>query len=157
MKSQSLKFAVIAVVLAVAPVTAQEQQDTINLTQPGMRSPVLAAVLEAPPWIPLLGHWYAGDVKRGILPGVVRMGGLSVAMGTAVECLFSCSDTANFVGGAGFGVFLSGWIWGMASAYRTASDRNQAIRTRDMPVQISYGIRPSKRRLEFHATLRLRR
>lgn len=136
MKSQSFKFAVIAVVLAAAPVTAQEQQDTIDLTQPGMRSPPAAAVLEV---VPLLGHWYAGDVKRGILPAGLRMGGAAVAglSGCDLVDLSPCSEELFL---AGLGVGLGGWIWSMVSAYRTASDRNQAIRTRNMPVQINYNV-----------------
>ena len=155
----TFKLAVVALVLAAGPVAAQEKRDTTHPMQEDMRSPGLALVLEG--WIVIapVGHWYAGDVKRGLLPTAVKLGGIplllmcvDMAGGSAV-----CSATEEAVSGLGALMFVGGWIWGMASAYRTASDRNQAIRTRDGPVEMSYGIRPSRRRLEFTATLRLRR
>jgi len=138
-----LRIASIALILAAGPAAAQESQDTIDLTQASMRSPVLALVLEAPPVPPLLGHWYAGDVERGLLPLAVSLGGL----GLGIMChdflgsSAGCSDAQETIVTLGLLTFVGGWIWRMASAYRTASDRNQAIRrARDGAVAMSCGI-----------------
>jgi len=155
-----LRLAAIALILAAGPVAAQENQDTIDLIQASMRSPALAIVLEAPPVPPLLGHWYAGDVKRGLLPVAVSLGGLGLGMmcHDFVGSSAGCSDAQETIATLGLLTFVGGWIWRMASAYRTASDRNQAIRrARDGAVEMSCGIRSSESRLEFGATLRFRR
>ena len=89
--------AIVAMVLCMAgPLAAQE--DTVDQVQDGMKSPGIALLLEAHPFIPLIGHWYAGDVKRGILPTVVNLGGLPLA----VMCLdiigdSGCSDTKDMI------------------------------------------------------------
>ena len=153
----SFKLAVTALVLVAGPLAAQEEQDTVDLMQAATRSPVLAAALEG--WLLLpVGHWYAGDVKRGLLPTVVKLGALPLAF----QCVdlaggsASCSDTREKIAAVGAFAFVGGWVWGMVSAYRTASDRNEAIRTRFGSVEVRYGIRPATSRLEFGATLRLR-
>lgn len=153
------KGVMVAMVLCMAgPVAAQEIQDTVDQVQDGMKSPGVALLLEAHPFIPLLGHWYAGDVKRGILPTVVNLGGLPLAL----MCLdiigdSGCSDTQDMISAAGAIAFFAGWAWRMSSAHGTASDRNQAIRARDGSLEISYGIMPVGDRIEFGATLRLKR
>ena len=61
------KGVMVALVLCMAgPLAAQEIQDTVDQVQNGMKPPGIALLLEAHPVIPLLGHWYAGDLKRGI-------------------------------------------------------------------------------------------
>ena len=154
----TFKLAATALVLAAGPLAAQEERDTVDLTQTAMRSPALAAALEG--WLIVLpvGHWYAGDVKRGLLPIAVKLGGVAMATacldlagGTAV-----CSDTQETIAGLGALALVGGWVWGMVSAYRTASDRNESIRTRFGSVEVNYGIRPTTSRLEFGATLGFR-
>ena len=154
-----VKGVMVAIVLCMAePVAAQEIQDTADQVQDGMKSPGIALLLEAHPIIPLLGHWYAGDVKRGVLPTVVNLGGLPLAF-VCLDILgdSGCSDTQTMISVAGAIAFFVGWGWRMYSAYATASDRNQAIRARDGSVDISYGILPVGDRIEFGATLRLKR
>ncbi len=150
-------FAIALVLAAGSPVAAQEEQDTVDLMQAATRSPALAAVLEGLVWPLPVGHWYAGDMKRGLLPKAVELGGIPLMLMCAdIIGTADCSDTQETVSGLGAVMFLGGWVWGMVSAYRTASDRNEAIRTRFGSVEVSYGIRPTTSRFEFGATLHLR-
>ena len=68
-----------------------------------------------------------------------------------------CSETRDLISAAGAIAFFAGWVSRMFSAYGTASDRNQAIRAGDGSLEISYGILPVGDRIEFGATLRLKR
>ena len=155
----TFKLAATALVLAAGPLAAQEERDTVDL-MPATRSPALAAVLEGWLWPTPVGHWYAGDVKRGLIPLAVRLGGFSLALwGLYLEDASGRPYDSAEIRIAGLGSLMllgGGWVWGMVSAYRTASDRNEAIRTRFGSVEVSYGIRPTTSRLEFGATLRFR-
>ena len=108
---------------------AAAQPDTVYVVPTSLRSPALAAILEVHPVIPLVGHWYAGDVKRGILPTVVNIGGIPLAL-MCLDLLggnAGCSDARENLAAAGALAFFAGWAWRMVSAHNTAKDRNRMI------------------------------
>ncbi len=86
-------------------------------------------------WVaPVVGHAYAGDAKRGILPGVVTVGGLATFI-AGIRCDSMCAvsgDTANNEGlaWAGLAALVVGRTWGFISAYQTAQDHNAEVRRR---------------------------
>jgi len=85
-------------------------------------------------WIPVLGHAYAGDARRGVVPAVITLGGVGMIVvavagldpatqyGTGLQLVFS-----------GLGVAAIGKIWGMVSAVDTALDYNRRLRERVSP------------------------
>ena len=90
--------------------------------QEGRKSGAAAFGLEL--IVPTLGHAYAGDWKRGVLPAVFSVGGY--------VGLLAQADDDGFVGdGAGaylaLGALLGGRIWGLVSAVGTANDHNRSL------------------------------
>ena len=137
----------IAGAVPAAPVAAQA--DTAYVAQTPLRSPALAAIFEVHPFIPLLGHWYAGDVKRGLLPTVVNIGGLPLAfrclnlMGSGWSS--ACSDTEETLAAVGALAFFGGWVWRMVSAHNTAKDQNRIITERQATTSLFVGPLPQRR------------
>ena len=80
-----------------------------------------AAGLEA--LIPILGHAYVGDARRGLLPRAVSGGGLALVIVGAGEI-----DTSLM--SMGWLTYLGGRVWGVVSALEAARDHNIAVRTR---------------------------
>ena len=141
----------IALVLAVAAVLvvsgtgfAQEAPHrSVSAVAPqssGEKSEAAAIGLEL--ILPVLGHAYAGDAKRGILPAVVHVAGFATLILVAVENigdfplgdLFSESEEENSGGNGldarmyvGLAAFLGGKVWGVVSAARTARDYNRSL------------------------------
>lgn len=83
------------------------------------KSSAVAAGLEI--IVPILGHGYAGNAKRGILPAILRVGG-GVARGLAGD-----DDDKETQAGIGAVAFLGGTIWGIVSAVRTANEHNRSL------------------------------
>lgn len=71
--------------------------------------------------VPILGHGYAGNAKRGILPAILRVGG-AVALAAAGDD--EDKETQAAIGGL---AFLGGSIWGIVSAVRTANEHNRSL------------------------------
>ncbi|MFK7849221.1 MAG: hypothetical protein AB8G77_28290 [Rhodothermales bacterium] len=70
-------------------------------------------------WLfPTAGHLYAGNWKQGVLPNVARIGGL-VIFAKGLEKQGSDVQTLGLV------VSLSGTIWALVSAGRTAKKYNE--------------------------------
>lgn len=74
--------------------------------------------------LPIVGHAYAGNARRGILPAVFYVGGF-------VGLLAQAGDDGFIESGAGayaaLGALLGGRIWGLVSAVRTANDHNRSL------------------------------
>ncbi len=134
----------IAGAVPAAPLAAQA--DTVHVAQVPLRSPALAAIFEVHPFIPLLGHWYAGDVKRGLLPTVVNIGGFVLL----VRCVnlggdSHCSDTGDNIAMVGALAGVSGWVWRMVSAANTAKDQNRLITERQATTSLFVEPLPQRR------------
>lgn len=109
--------------------SAQDQDARLEY-QARSRDPLFAGVAE---WIlPVVGHAYAGDASRGLLPNLVAFGGL--AAGLAVcglvdnEC-FEEGWTGNVLG-LGLLTLVAGRAWAVVSAVNTARDTNALFRER---------------------------
>ncbi len=89
-----------------------------------------AAVIEA--LVPVLGHAYAGDARRGLLPAGISAAGFVLLIAGSAEL-----DT----GMASLGAlgYLGGRIWGIVSAYQTAKDHNASLRQR-LGVSVGPGV-----------------
>ena len=85
------------------------------------KSGAVAAGLEIV--LPILGHGYAGNARRGILPAVLRVGGV-VAFYSQVEDGFVPSNGVVY---GGLAAVIGGTIWGIVSAVRTANDYNRSL------------------------------
>lgn len=94
------------------PLLAQEDQ--------GRKDPFVAAGLEVV--LPILGHAYAGNAKRGILPNAVSLGGF-IGIAARID-IFGEPETLDYVL---VGAFLGGRVWAIVSAARTASDHNRSL------------------------------
>lgn len=84
------------------------------------KNPYVAAGLEF--LLPILGHAYAGNAKRGILPTVVFVGGF-VGMVARID-IFAEADALDYLL---LGAFVGGRIWGIASAAMTANEHNRSL------------------------------
>jgi len=89
------------------------------------KSEALSGILEA--CIPLVGHAYVGDVKRGFVPAAVSVGGLALA----IIAPFSGSEGSIVaLGSIGWLAYLGGRVWGVVSAINTANDYNANLRNK---------------------------
>ena len=73
--------------------------------------------------IPIVGHAYAGDAGRGVIPAVVSVGGIVVLVAGA-------SDLNATVATLGYLAYLGGRIWGIVSAVNTAEDYNSNLKNK---------------------------
>ncbi|MHB8931074.1 MAG: hypothetical protein ACYC5R_10815 [Melioribacteraceae bacterium] len=73
--------------------------------------------------IPVVGHAYAGDAGRGVIPAVVSVGGL-------VVLVVGASDLNAGVATVGYLAYLGGRIWGIVSAVNTAEDYNSNLKSK---------------------------
>ena len=96
------------------PLFAQQEQ--------GRKDPFVAAGLELV--LPILGHAYAGNAKRGILPNAVSLGGF-VGLVARIDPLGS--SEADALDYALLAAFLGGRIWAIVSAAGTANDHNRSL------------------------------
>lgn len=96
-----------------------QTQNNWDIYNAEKKSEVIAAVLEAA--IPVVGHAYAGDANRGIVPALISAGGI-VLMFVSVESL----SLSGY--GLGLVVYLGGRIYGVVSAIQTAEDYNKKLK-----------------------------
>jgi hypothetical protein len=127
--------------LATAPTAAAAQEDTTSVAlrifqyDTEKKSSTVAVVLNL---IPPLGHGYAGNVKRGLIPAAVAYGGLIVAISVQGECVqvdifgicarYENEDSAVYT--AASIAMLVGYTWGMIDAYHTVRTHNRQLRER---------------------------
>ena len=128
---------------------------TTSLTEPLLplveerKSPFAAFGLELV--FPILGHGYAGNGKRGVLPAAVHVGGFVAMLALDLDAdptvptaqLDSRCQRTTASGPGGFtsktickasgafwvavGAFVGGRIWGLVSAVRTANEHNRSV------------------------------
>ncbi|WP_419938233.1 hypothetical protein [Candidatus Palauibacter sp.] len=118
----------------------------------GQKSAAVAGVLEL--FVPFVGHAYAGDVGAGLLPGVVRIGGLGLAFVGAG--IFAEDVLAGVVEGevdesgglglaaAGFLAYTVGTIWGTVSAVSTANRHNARLQESGGLENVGLTVRPTR-------------
>jgi hypothetical protein len=98
---------------------AQTSSDAWSKYNSDKKSELTAGVLE---WlIPIVGHAYAEDAERGLLPAGVSVGGLVLIFASGGETGLL---TVGLLG------YLIGRIWGIVSAVETASDFNSNLKTK---------------------------
>lgn len=73
--------------------------------------------------VPVVGHAYAGDAGRGVVPAIVSVGGLVVLIAGA-------SDLDATVATLGYLAYLGGRIWGIVSAVNTAENYNANLKSK---------------------------
>lgn len=125
---------ILVFVVGVPTVGAQTNEAAVRYAEQ-KKEPWAAVGLE---WlVPVVGHAYAGDAKRGLLPAAVSVGGIVVAVAGPKSCETETSagvvwEYCEAGSGAIIGalVFVGGRIWGMVSASRTANEFNRDLRDR---------------------------
>ena len=90
------------------------------------KSELTAGLLEA--LIPIVGHAYAGNATKGIIPLVVSVGGIAAMIvgGSNSSSLTTTTSTVAI----GALAYLGGRIWGIISAVNTASDYNAKLKSK---------------------------
>lgn len=109
-------------------IAQQSQGEAWNRYQAEKKSQLTAGVLEA--LVPVVGHAYAGDAGRGVIPAVVSVGGLVIMIAGAGE-LDVTVITLGYLG------YLGGRVWGIVSAVQTADDYNRKLKQ-----QLKLSLRP---------------
>lgn len=113
-------LAAAAALLLTAPLAAQTTDDANwEAYNDQKRNAWLATGIEA--LVPTVGHAYAGNWKRGLLPAAVGIGGYAVAFSVLDSCEGECTDSQNSQIGLAALVGIGGNIWGLISAYDTAA------------------------------------
>lgn len=132
---------------------AQQQPSADDMDDAGWRNEWIAVGLEF--YLPTVGHAYAGDWKRGIMPAALRTIGLAGALyAYSTDCYSDDSFCGWGLGVGGTVAFFSGWVWSCVSAHRTARDWNRSLRER-LGIETSLMIRPVRAdRFEVVAGLR---
>lgn len=115
-----------AVMFGLAQDVQAQQQSTTDMNTYYMynmekKSEAVAVLGELA--FPLLGHLYAGDPERGLIPAAVSLGGIAVMMAGGAD-LNAGMMTLGMLG------YLGGRGWGVYSAYQTADDHNLSLRQR---------------------------
>ena len=117
MKKAFLLF--IFITFLSADLFAQSSTDAWTKYNAEKKSELAAGVLE---WlIPVVGHAYASDAERGLLPAGVSVGGLVLIFASGGE---SGLITVGLLG------YLVGRIWGIVSAVQTAEDFNNNLKSK---------------------------
>ena len=78
---------------------------------------------------PLAGHIYAGDISKGLAPGLTYAVGVVTVMQGIEETdfFFGTSDGRGKIR-AGFLIAAAGKLWGIISAYKVATAHNEQIK-----------------------------
>lgn len=92
------------------------------------KSELLAGGLEA--LIPIVGHAYVGDAKRGVVPALVSAGGIALLLIGSTATLESGGTLTGYatVITLGYLVYLGGRIWGVVSAVNAAQEYNSNLK-----------------------------
>ena len=127
----SMVLLVLVPLTTAEPLTAQELAST---TEPGVdhhdhRAPVMAGALDF--FLPTLGYAYAGDWRRGLLPGGVRIVGVGLIVHglskATVDGLFGGDADCGSQCSLGLGMVVVGTVWGTVGAARTAHLHNRNV------------------------------
>ena len=140
---QRLALLVLLLLPTASAAQSGEQPAVPETDEPQVQEPVkhegLAFYLELA--VPVLGHVYAGDAIRGVVPAVVGLGGVGMIV-AGDSLLDSATGWDEFLeAGAlwilGIAAAVGGKIWGLASAVDTARDHNRQLR---QPVSPTLGL-----------------
>ncbi len=131
--------------LAVAPgARAQDRpqapnEDASQVVVISERSPVLAGALEVFT-LPTIGYAYAGNWRRGIPSGLVRLGGLGLILSQQFTTL---GDPPPCRGRCVAGAVIFGWgtIWALIDVVGTTKRENQKQRERAVEVAVLPNVR----------------
>ena len=133
------------VLLTPTPGFAQEAE-----APPGRKDPIIAFTIELV--LPVLGHVYAGDARRGIAPAAVHVAGyglIGYGVSRALDCLLCGSgsgddDTDRVIISIGLAAAVVGKVWGLVSVAGTVRDRNASLVVEPTPNrQVGAGIKVS--------------
>ncbi len=126
-------LALVLVLLAPVPGFAQDAE-----APPGRKDPIIAFALEAV--VPVLGHAYAGDARRGIAPAAVHVAGYGLLLyGVNEEFEDGDGRPLMIVGLAAAAV---GKVWGLVSVAATVRERNASLVVEPAPDRgVAVGIR----------------
>ena len=81
--------------------------------------------------VPIVGHAYAGDASRGVLPTLVSVGGLGlyiIGVSSAISGDLSNVSSGFSTASLGLLIYFGGRVWGIVSAVQTAQDHNNALK-----------------------------
>lgn len=132
MKTYLLTMILLIVVVSVSSARqGPDQSQAWNKYQAEKKSELTAGVLEA--LIPVVGHAYAGDAGRGVIPAIVSVGGLVVMIAGAGN-LDATVISLGYLG------YLGGRVWGIVSAVQTAEDFNVRLKQQ---MKLSIRMRPT--------------
>jgi len=126
----------IAIVWILATKICLAQTDTTDRSV-DLRSPILAGYKE---WtLPFSGYAYGGDWRKGIVPNILRIGGVAaICVGVAGERLNPVTFTTGFaVGGVGT-------IWAVTGAVMVTKHRNALINSNGAEIKLSLGVNSSQ-------------
>lgn len=98
--------------------------DTATVDQ-ALKSPLLAGILEYA--VPIAGHAYAGNWKRGIAPGLLRLGAVAL-LAPAFDC--PCESSVEALAETGLLLGAVSIVWGVTSAVTTTQKHNERVRRR---------------------------
>ncbi|MEW6507330.1 MAG: hypothetical protein AB1432_06235 [Bacteroidota bacterium] len=119
MKKSISIFCLVCLFLITSNLSAQTSSDAWTKFNAEKKSELVAGVLE---WlIPIVGHAYAEDAQRGLLPAGVSLGGLVLVFASGGE---TGLITVGVLG------YLVGRIWGIVSAVETATDFNKSLKSK---------------------------
>lgn len=133
-----IKLLAICCLLACASLTRHSNaQSSDSLAIDSYKSPALSAALE---WaVPTLGYAYAGRWRKGVLPSVLRIGGVVL-----IVCAYTGQETIPnpYIAGEVMGVI--GTVWAMTGAAHTAKQTNEWIRNANVrfSLALDYNRRP---------------
>ncbi len=113
---------------------------------PGHKGPIIAFAIEL--FVPVLGHAYAGDAKRGIAPAAVHVAGCGLLLYAVTEELDNLFGDADHdfrpLMYVGLAAAAAGKFWGLVSVASTVRERNASLvvePTADR--QVAFGIKVS--------------
>lgn len=118
--------------ITASSAVAQRTNDNENASVSSdtqMKIPIVAMALEAV--LPTIGHAYAGDWNKGLLPNIVRVGGAITTIVGSVSCIddiFEEEDSGCGMLLLGVLAFTGGGIWAIISANNVAREFNARLR-----------------------------
>ena len=118
----------IAIAVLAAPVMAEAPKLDMTPQTPVMvvapKSKAVAVGLEIV--VPILGHGYAGDAKKGILPALVTFGGY-VAIATTLDEDDEIKEGKEGVALAGAAAVLAGRVWALVQVSKMVDEHNKSL------------------------------
>ena len=122
-----LRWLLLFALLAV-PVAAQEAPPSAMTPSPALgeypKSKAIAVGLEIV--VPILGHGYAGNAKKGIPPALATLGGY-IAIATALDEDGEIKDDKEGVVLAGSAAVIAGRVWALMQVSKMVDEHNKRL------------------------------